>query len=95
MRFREAGDAGAPVALLLHGWPNTSYMWEPVLPAIADAAWRAVAPDFPGYGDSPLGDSSGTWEDHVASLDAFVDEHDLAPVALAPQSWVTSARATS
>ena len=34
-----------------------------------DAGWRAVAPDLPGYGDTPLGDSTGTWEEHVAALD--------------------------
>ena len=87
MRFREAGDAGAPVALLLHGWPNTSYMWEPVLADVATAGWRAVAPDLPGYGDSPLEGSTGTWEEHVAALDAFVEEHDLAPVALVVHDW--------
>lgn len=87
MRFREAGDEGAPVALLVHGWPNSSYMWEEILPAIAQAGWRAVAPDLPGYGDSELDGSTGTWEEHVAALDAFVDEHDLAPVAIVVHDW--------
>ena len=41
-----------PVALLLHGYPESSFMWRDVMPAIADAGWRAVAPDFAGFGDS-------------------------------------------
>jgi haloalkane dehalogenase len=85
LAFREAGEG--PVALLLHGFPNSSYLWRDVLPAVAEAGWRAVAPDFPGYGDTPLGDRAGTWEDHVAALDAFVDERGLEPVALVVHDW--------
>ena len=88
LAFREEGAEDAPVALLLHGYPNSSYMWKDVLPAVAGAGFRAIAPDFAGYGDSPLvrGDA-GTWADHVRSLDDFVAEHDLAPVALIVHDW--------
>jgi len=88
MRWRETGPKDGPVALLLHGFPNSSYLWTGVLPAIGAAGWRAVAPDLPGYGDSPLPDGfRGTWDDHVDALDAFVAEHDLAPVALVAHDW--------
>ena len=86
--FREAGDAGAPVALLLHGYPNSSYLWKDVLPAVADAGWRAVAPDFAGFGDSPL-DARGAARGPTTSraLDDFVAHHGLAPVALVAHDW--------
>ena len=88
LAFREAGDAGAPVALLLHGYPNSSYLWKDVMPAIADAGFRAVAPDFAGFGDSPLPrEVTGTWSDHVDALDDFVAAHDLAPVVLIVHDW--------
>lgn len=87
LAFREAGEPDAPVALLLHGYPNSSYLWRDVLPAVAGAGWRAVAPDLPGYGDSELGDRRGTWEEHVEALGAFVAEHDLAPLALVVHDW--------
>ena len=87
MHFREAGETGAPVALLVHGYPNSSYMWTDVLPAVAAAGYRGVAPDLPGYGDSELSGAAGTWTEHVAAVDAFVDEHDLAPVALIVHDW--------
>jgi haloalkane dehalogenase len=88
MRWREAGPADGPVALLLHGFPNSSYLWRDVLPAVAGAGWRAVAPDFPGYGDTPPFDAgAGTWTDHVDALDAFVAEHDLAPLVLVGHDW--------
>lgn len=87
LAFREAGPADGPVALLIHGYPNSSYLWRDVLPAVADAGWRAVAPDLPGYGDSELGDRAGTWEEHVEALEGFVAEHGLAPVALVVHDW--------
>jgi haloalkane dehalogenase len=88
LAFREAGDADAPVALLLHGYPNSSYLWKDCLGPIADAGWRAVAPDLPGFGDSePFAGERGTWADHVGALDDFVARHDLAPLALIAHDW--------
>ena len=89
LAFREAGDRDAPTALCLHGYPNSSYLWRDVLPAIASAGWHAVAPDLAGFGDSPPfeGDETGTWTDHVDVLDDFVAEHDLAPLALVVHDW--------
>jgi pimeloyl-ACP methyl ester carboxylesterase len=44
-----AGEAGAPLVLLLHGFPQTRYTWRHQLPALAAAGFRAVAPDQRGY----------------------------------------------
>ncbi|MEO6496994.1 MAG: alpha/beta fold hydrolase [Solirubrobacteraceae bacterium] len=85
LAFREQGEG--PTALLLHGYPNSSYLWRDVLPAVADAGYHGVAPDLLGYGDSDLEGRAGTWEDHVEALDAFVSEHDLAPLALIVHDW--------
>ncbi len=51
-----AGD-GPDVALCLHGFPESRFSWRHQLPVLADAGWRAVAPDLRGYGGSsrPLG----------------------------------------
>jgi len=85
LAFREAGNG--PTALLLHGYPNSSYLWRDVLPAVAGAGYRAVAPDLLGYGDSPLDGKEGTWEDHIEALDAFVGEQELAPLVLIVHDW--------
>lgn len=52
--YREAGDAQAPVVLLLHGFPTSSHMYRDLIPALADR-YRVVAPDLPGFGftDAP------------------------------------------
>src|SRR5918994_1628247 len=70
LSYRQSGPADGPVALMLHGYPESSYMWEGVMPAVAEAGWRAVAPDFAGFGDSPP-DPPGTWERRVESVEGF------------------------
>jgi pimeloyl-ACP methyl ester carboxylesterase len=49
--YREAGPAEAPVILLLHGFPSSSRMWQPLLDRLA-GPFRLVAPDYPGFGHS-------------------------------------------
>jgi pimeloyl-ACP methyl ester carboxylesterase len=45
---REAGIGGEPV-LLLHGFPETSRMWDPLMTLLADAGFHCLAPDQRGY----------------------------------------------
>jgi pimeloyl-ACP methyl ester carboxylesterase len=49
--YREAGPADAPAVLMLHGFPSSSRMWEPLLPLLSDQ-YHLVAPDYPGFGHS-------------------------------------------
>src|SRR5215510_4059079 len=47
--YRAAGDAAAPVVLLLHGFPSSSFMFRELIPRLADH-YRVIAPDLPGFG---------------------------------------------
>ncbi len=47
--YRSAGDAAAPVLLLLHGFPSSSFMFRELIPRLADR-YRVIAPDLPGFG---------------------------------------------
>jgi pimeloyl-ACP methyl ester carboxylesterase len=47
--YREAGPAGAPVLLLLHGYPSSSHMFRELIPRMA-TRYRVIAPDLPGFG---------------------------------------------
>jgi haloalkane dehalogenase len=84
--YRAEGPEDAPVALLVHGFPESSYMWRHLLPALAEAGWRAVAPDLPGSGDSPP-DPPGTWERQVEALERFRAGLGLENVALVVHDW--------
>src|SRR5260370_16850222 len=47
--YRAAGDPSAPVVLLLHGFPASSFMFRELIPRLADQ-YRVIAPDLPGFG---------------------------------------------
>jgi haloalkane dehalogenase len=87
--YREAlpeQPSGADPVLLVHGFPESSYMWRHLMPAIAAAGRRAVAPDLPGYGDSPP-DPPGTWERQVEAVERFRMALGLERVALIVHDW--------
>jgi pimeloyl-ACP methyl ester carboxylesterase len=46
------GPENGPLAILLHGWPQTSLCWRYVMPKLAAAGYRCVAPDLPSLGDA-------------------------------------------
>lgn len=67
----ECGRPGAPLVVLLHGFPEFWWTWRHQLPALADAGFRAVAVDLRGYGDSdkpPRGYDLWTLAGDVAGL---------------------------
>ena len=47
--YREAGPKDAPVVLLLHGFPTSSFMYRELIPLLA-TRYRVIAPDLPGFG---------------------------------------------
>jgi pimeloyl-ACP methyl ester carboxylesterase len=47
--YRQAGPANAPVVLLLHGFPTSSFQYRDLIPRLADR-YRVIAPDYPGFG---------------------------------------------
>jgi haloalkane dehalogenase len=86
MAYREAGQPDAPAVLLVHGYPESSFMWRSAMDALAGAGWRAVAPDLPGYGDSEP-DPPGTWERHLEALERFRSALGLEDVVLVTHDW--------
>lgn len=59
------GPDDGPVAVCLHGFPDTAYGWRKVAPALAEAGWKVVAPFMRGYGPSSI-PADGSY--HVGAL---------------------------
>jgi pimeloyl-ACP methyl ester carboxylesterase len=47
--YRQAGPPQAPVVLLLHGFPASSFQYRELIPRLA-GKYRVIAPDLPGFG---------------------------------------------
>ena len=79
---REGGRADAPVLLLPHGYPCSSYQYRNLIPALADR-WYLIAPDFPGFGFSDTPDwFSYTFDGYADFLDRFAWKLGLRRYAL-------------
>jgi pimeloyl-ACP methyl ester carboxylesterase len=67
--YREAGRPDAPTILLLHGFPSSSRMFEPLLARLSDR-YHLVAPDYPGFGhsDAPAAKDFSYTFDHIADI---------------------------
>ena len=73
--YREAGSQDAPVILLLHGYPTSSFMFRNLIP-ILSAKYHVIAPDLPGFGfsDSPSTTKfSYTFDNLAKSMQGFID----------------------
>jgi pimeloyl-ACP methyl ester carboxylesterase len=66
--YRSSGDPLAPVVLLLHGFPTSSFMFRDLIPRLADQ-YRVIAPDLPGFGFTQVPEERG----YVYSFEALAD----------------------
>lgn len=90
MAWVEDGPADGPVVLLLHGEPSWSFLYRTMIPVLAAAGLRAVAPDLVGFGrsDKPAAIADHSYARHVAWVRALVfDALDLRSVTLVGQDW--------
>ena len=72
--------------VLVHGFPESSLMWEPLMAALADAGHRAIAPDLYGIGDCG-DDAPTTFEGNLSAFAEFIDELALERVVLVVHDW--------
>ena len=89
LHVRTAGPEDGRPVLLLHGWPESSFMWETCLAELARRGMRGIAPDLPGHGRSPLR-RPATWAAHVDALDEVAATHGISaerPAALVVHDW--------
>ena len=82
--YREAGPTDAPVVLLLHGFPTSSFQYRNLIPLLADK-YHVIAPDLPGFGFTEIPADRNykyTFDNLAKTIEAFTDALNLKHYAL-------------
>ena len=89
LRIHHVEAGSGPVVLLLHGEPSWSYLYRRMLPLLAAAGFRAVAPDLVGFGrsDKPGAIDDYSYAGHVAWMWHWIEAQDLRDITLFGQDW--------
>lgn len=73
--YREVGPADAPIILLMHGYPTSSFMFRNLIPILSEK-YHVIAPDMPGFGfsDAPArGNYAYTFDNIASTMQGFID----------------------
>ena len=89
LRVLEAGDPGAPVVVLAHGFPELAYSWRHQIPVLAQAGYHVLAPDQRGYGGSSRPDAVEAYDIHALTADlvALLDDAGAAHGVFIGHDW--------
>ncbi len=98
---RDSGEKNAPVAILLHGFPDSSAIWDKAAPFLREAGFRVMAPDMRGFGETDMAlrvadyeIRNGAVKDVIGVMDALdikiahIAGHDFG----APVAWALAAQ---
>lgn len=89
LHYVDEGPRDGPVVVLLHGEPTWSYLYRTMIPPLADAGYRVLAPDLIGFGksDKPTKVSDYSYQRHVDWTVAWMDALGLDDFTLFGQDW--------
>ena len=84
----EGPEDGKPI-LLLHGEPSWSFLYRKMIPVLAEAGYRVLAPDLIGFGKSskPTEMSDYTYARHLEWTMSWFNQLQLEQVAFFGQDW--------
>ncbi len=89
IHYVDEGPRDGQIILLMHGQPSWSYLYRHMIPVLAEAGFRVIAPDNVGFGksDKPLKASDHSYQMHIDVMSNFVDELSLENVTFFGQDW--------
>ncbi len=89
MHYVDEGPADAQAVLLLHGEPSWSYLYRHMIPPLAAAGHRVVAPDLIAFGrsDKPVRKRDYSYAGHVEWMTRFIEALELTGITLFCQDW--------
>ena len=79
---------GEPV-MLLHGFPDSNYVWRDVIPLLVDAGYKVIAPDQRGFGESDAPEGKEHYDMELIAKDAIaiLDELGIEKAKLVAHDW--------
>lgn len=89
LHYLDEGARQGPTILLLHGEPTWSYLYRKMIPPLAAAGFRVIAPDLIGFGrsDKPIERSDYSYQRHVDWLRELLTQLELQDITLFCQDW--------
>lgn len=89
VHYIDEGPRDAAPVLLMHGEPSWCYLYRKMVPIVAAAGFRAIAPDLPGFGrsDKPSKRTDYTFQRHVDWMTSFIKAIDLQEATMLGQDW--------
>lgn len=90
IHYAATGQEGAPLVLLLHGFPECWYEWSHVMPGLAhEGGYRVVAPDMRGYNlsDKPQGIGNYTLDKLASDVPALIQALGYSSAYLVAHDW--------
>jgi pimeloyl-ACP methyl ester carboxylesterase len=79
--YREAGEPTARTLLMLHGFPSSSAQYQSLLDRLEDRC-HVIAPDYPGFGQSPPLEGPTTFDRIADVIERFTDENGIGRYSL-------------
>jgi haloalkane dehalogenase len=90
VHYLDEGPRTGPVVVLMHGEPSWCYLYRQMIPVLAQAGLRCIAPDLVGFGrsDKPASRADYTYARHVEWMRALlVDDLRIGNATLVGQDW--------
>ena len=89
MHYVDEGPREANPVLMLHGEPTWSYLYRHMIPLVAAAGSRVIAPDLIGFGksDKPSELNAYSYANHMAWMTSLIVQLDLRNITLFCQDW--------
>ena len=89
LRVADHGPVDGPPVLLVHGFPDTAYLWRHQVPALVDAGHRVIVPDLRGFGgsDKPLDVADYSLRRHAGDIAAILKSKGISRARIVGHDW--------